>query len=167
MIVSNLSVVCCNHSERLERLLPLSGEVRALELLPEIVRSKNSARHPPSRRRGVCGGIAGTARVCRCLSGCLRWLRAFAWCAGLDLWMARFGEGALGEAGCNDQLLTLVLCLGSCLWCECVCLVFWVCGGHMDSPTGDLCRLCSLERPLLGFEGARLCLWPRCYPGAS
>ena len=36
----------------------------------------------------------------------------------------------------------------------------------MDSPTGDLCRLFSLQRPLLDFEGACLCLWPRCYSGA-
>ena len=113
MIVLHLSVVCCNHWERLEHLLPLSGEVRALELLPEIVKSMNSAHHPSSRRRGACGGIAGTVRVCRCLSGCLRLLRAFAWSAGLDSWMARFGDGALGVAGCDDQLLALVLCLGS------------------------------------------------------
>ena len=68
VIVSNVSVVCCNHSERLERLLPLSGDVRALDLLPEFVKSIKSAGHPSSRRRGACGGLAGTVRVCRCLS---------------------------------------------------------------------------------------------------
>ena len=107
----NLSVVCCNHSERLEHLLPLSGEVRALQLLPKMLTSMHSAGHPSSRRRGACSGIAGTVRVCLCLSCCLRWLRAFAWCAGVNSWMARFGDGALGVAGCNDQLLALVLCL--------------------------------------------------------
>ena len=113
MIVLDLSVVCCNHWERLEHLLLLSGEVRALELLPEIVKSMNSAHHPSSQRRGACVGIAGTVRVCRCLSCCLRFLRAFACCVGLDSWMARFGDGALGAAGCNGQLLAPVLCLGS------------------------------------------------------
>jgi hypothetical protein len=110
-IVFSLSVVCCNHWERLEFLLPLTGDVRALELLSKFVNSLHSARHPSSRRRGACGGIAGTVRVCRCLSGCLPWLCAFAWCAGLDSWLARFGDGALGPAGCNDQLLAMVLCL--------------------------------------------------------
>ena len=113
VIVLDLLVVCCNHWERLEHLLPLRGEVRALALLPEIVKSMNSSQHPSSRRRGACGGLAGTVRVCLCLSCCLRLLRAFACCAGLDLWMARFGDGALGVAGCNDQLLALVLCFPS------------------------------------------------------
>ena len=36
----------------------------------------------------------------------------------------------------------------------------------MDSPTGDLCCLFSLQRPLLDFEGACLCVWPRCHSGA-
>ena len=30
-------------------------------------------------------------------------------CAGLNVWMVRFGSGALGESDCNDQLLALVL----------------------------------------------------------
>ena len=50
--------------------MPLSGEARALELLPRFVKSRNSGRHPSSRRRGACGGIAVTITVCRCLSGC-------------------------------------------------------------------------------------------------
>ena len=66
-----LSVVCCNHSERLGALLPLSGQVRALELLPKICESMASAKHPSSRRRGVCDGLAGTTRVCGCLGECL------------------------------------------------------------------------------------------------
>ena len=36
----------------------------------------------------------------------------------------------------------------------------------MDSPTGDLCCQFSLQRPLLDFEGACLCVWPRCHSGA-
>ena len=37
---------------------------------------------------------------------------SFVLCAGLNMWMARFVSGALGESGCNDQLLALVLFLG-------------------------------------------------------
>lgn len=57
-------VVCFNHWERLQDLVPLSGEVRALDLLPRIARSRESAKHPSSQRRGVCDGLAGTSRVC-------------------------------------------------------------------------------------------------------
>ena len=54
--------------------MPLGGEVRALDLLPKFVRSIKSAQHLSSRRRGACAGIAGTVRVCRCLSCRFIWL---------------------------------------------------------------------------------------------
>ena len=148
--------------------MPLGGDVRALRLLPEFVKSIELARHPSSRRRGACAAIAGTVRVCRCLSCCVRWPCAFAWSEGLDSWLSRFGDGALGEAGCNDQLLAIVLCLG-CVRGAIACHWLPVCGGHLVSPTGDLRCLCSvgaLGGPLLGFEGARFPVWPRCHPGA-
>ena len=66
-----LRVVCFNHWERLDDMLPLSGDVRALDLLPRIARSRESAMHSSSQRRGVCEGLAGTTRVCPWLGACL------------------------------------------------------------------------------------------------
>ena len=104
-----LRVVCFNHWERLDDMLPLSGDVRALDLLPRIARSRESAMHSSSQRRGVCEGLAGTTRVCPWLGACL-----CVFCcslSGLNAFLEFLGPGVLGDHGCNDQLLALALCL--------------------------------------------------------
>lgn len=104
-------VVCFNHWERLEDLIPLSGEVRALDLLPRIARSRESAKRASSQRRGVCDGLAGTTRVCLPLGCVVVLVCLFAFFSGLNAFLDSLGPGVLGDRGCNDQLLALALCL--------------------------------------------------------
>ena len=81
--------------------------------------------------------VIASERVC---DGRIFWL-----CAGLNMWIRRFGEGALGESGCNDQLFALVLfprwteCASVCsvagyaedIWC-CRDEIFDACAGSSD-----------------------------------
>ena len=129
-------MVCCNHSERLADMMPLRGKVRALDLLPRLTESMTKARHPSSRRRGVCDGISGTTRVCLCLGCCLLrvCLCVSACCSGLNNFVqTRLGVGALGESGKNDQLLQLALFLSVVLTGE-GWICYWVRGGRVVSP---------------------------------
>ena len=68
--VCEFLVVCFNHWERMRDMLPLSGDVSALDLLRRLTVSRQSAKHASSQRRGVCDGISGTTRVCAWLDSC-------------------------------------------------------------------------------------------------
>ena len=119
--------------------MPLSGDVRALALLPRLLRSIKEAKCPSSQRRGVCEALSGTTRVCLCLrvcvacvcvcvclsclsvclsfclSVCLSVCVCLCLCvsssSGLNEFVRSLGDGALADAGCNDQLFALAMCL--------------------------------------------------------
>ena len=112
-------VVCFNHWERMQDILPLCGDVRALDLLRRLAVSRQSAKHASSQRRGVCDGIHTTTRACAWLSACALTTVVCACLfvhSGLTAFVGSLGPGVLAERGCNDYFLALALYL------LCVCL---------------------------------------------
>ena len=100
----------------------------------------------------------------RWLSCCLSWPSSLFQCAGLISWIVRLGQGALGEACRNDRLLALGLCSETRVFVVLiVSLVFWVCGGHLETPSGDGFYMTLKEHAsVYGLAATQVLLVYRC-----